>query len=31
MVLALQAAAEGRRPGSWSIEELSAATGVTVG
>jgi 2-dehydropantoate 2-reductase len=28
MVLALQAAAEGRRPGSWTIEELSAAVGV---
>ena len=31
MVLALQAAAEGRRPGSWSIEGLGAATGVTAG
>jgi len=28
MVLALQAAADGRRPGSWGIEELSAAVGV---
>jgi 2-dehydropantoate 2-reductase len=28
MVLALQAAAEGRRAGSWSIDELSAAVGV---
>lgn len=31
VVLALQAAADGRRPGSWSIEELSAAVGVTAG
>ena len=28
MVLALQAAADGRRPGSWDIGELSAAVGV---
>ena len=28
MVLALQAAAEGRRAGSWGIEELSVAVGV---
>jgi 2-dehydropantoate 2-reductase len=28
MVLALQAAADGRRPGSWSIDDLSAAVGV---
>jgi 2-dehydropantoate 2-reductase len=31
MVLALQAAADGRRAGSWSIEELSAAVGVPSG